>query len=84
MKKAIATPKGQPTKHVELTQAEVDSRLAEELANTAEQEANAWLHSRIDEYPTMEEIIHAMLDGTLDEIQVKRAAIKTKYPKPTV
>ena len=35
------------------------------------------------EYPTIEECIHAILDDDLDELQKKRQAIKTKYPKPS-
>lgn len=36
------------------------------------------------EYPTHEDCIHALLDGgdTLTELQEKRQAVKTKYPKP--
>ena len=36
------------------------------------------------EYPMLEEVIHALIDGgdTLTELQAKRQAIKNKYPKP--
>ena len=39
--------------------------------------------NRKNEYPTLQECIHALLDGgdTLTELQEKRTAIKNKYPK---
>lgn len=33
------------------------------------------------EYPTIEECVHAILDGELDDLQIKRQAVKDKYPK---
>ena len=33
------------------------------------------------EYPSIEECIHAILDNELDALQVKRQAVKKKYPK---
>ena len=38
---------------------------------------------RVSEYPNLQEAIHALLDGgdTLTELQAKRTATKTKYPK---
>jgi len=44
-------------------------------------EADMWAENRQREYPTIQECIHAILDNTLDELQVKRAAVKAKYPK---
>ena len=40
--------------------------------------------NRQAEYPTHEDCIHALLDGgdTLTDLQDKRQAVKTKYPKP--
>ena len=34
------------------------------------------------EYPSIEECVHAILDDQLDALQVKRQAVKAKYPKP--
>jgi len=34
------------------------------------------------EYPSIEECVHAILDDKLEALQVKRKAIKDKYPKP--
>ena len=40
-----------------------------------------YAQKRIAEYPTMDECLHAILDGDLTAIQEKRAAVKAKYPK---
>tara|TARA_R110000851_G_scaffold241680_2_gene394278 strand:+ start:363 stop:614 length:252 start_codon:yes stop_codon:yes gene_type:complete len=81
MKKAIATPHGQPTSYVDLTQDEANARNAEIASNEAKELANAWKVGRANEYPTMEECIHAILDGDLEALQAKRQAVKLKYPK---
>ena len=49
----------------------------------AEYDAEEWKRNRQAEYPTHEDCIHALLDGgdTLTELQEKRQAVKTKYPK---
>jgi hypothetical protein len=49
----------------------------------AEYDAEEWKRNRQAEYPTHEDCIHALLDGgdTLTELQAKRTATKTKYPK---
>ena len=36
---------------------------------------------RKTEYPTIEECVHAILDDDLTALQVKRQAVKDKYPK---
>ena len=36
---------------------------------------------RLQEYPSIQECIHAILDNDLDALQVKRKLIKEKYPK---
>ena len=42
-------------------------------------------YDRLQEYPNLQECIHALLDGgdTLTELQTKRSEIKQKFPKPT-
>jgi hypothetical protein len=45
-------------------------------------DAVQYQEDRRREYPSIEECIHAILDGTLEEVQAKRAAVKLKYPKP--
>ena len=47
-------------------------------------DSEEWKRNRQAEYPSHEDCIHALLDGgdTLTELQEKRQAVKTKYPKP--
>ena len=49
----------------------------------ADYDAEEWKRNRQAEYPSMDDCIHALLDGgdTLTELQAKRTATKTKYPK---
>ena len=49
-------------------------------------DAEEWKRNRQAEYPSMDDCIHALLDGgdTLTELQAKRTATKTKYPKSGV
>ena len=58
---------------------EVDAKI-EELK--AEWKAEEWKRKRQSEYPSLEECIHAILDGELEELQAKRKVVKEKYPKP--
>ena len=61
-------------------------RDAEEQAwadKAPERELKAFYDKRKSEYPTIEECVHAILDGELDDLQIKRQAIKDKYPKET-
>ena len=44
-------------------------------------DAQASARSRKTEYPTIEECVHAILDDDLTALQVKRQAVKDKYPK---
>ena len=43
--------------------------------------ANTYKEKRKEEYPTIEECVHAILDGELDDLQIKRQVVKDKYPK---
>ena len=49
----------------------------------AEYDAEQWKRNRQAEYPSIQDCIHALLDGgdTLTELQEKRQEIKAKYPK---
>ena len=47
----------------------------------AEYDAQSYARSRQAEYPSIEECVHAILDDDLDTLQVKRQAVKDKYPK---
>ena len=54
---------------------------AEETRLQAEYDSLAYARSRKTEYPTIEECVHAILDDDLAALQVKRQAVKDKYPK---
>jgi hypothetical protein len=47
----------------------------------AEQAATQYQRDRKAEYPSIEECVHAILDGELDALQAIRAEIKARYPK---
>ena len=47
-----------------------------------EKQATQYQRDRLKEYPSIQEFIHAILDNDLDALQVKRTAVKVKYPKP--
>ena len=48
----------------------------------AEYDSQTYARNRQAEYPSIEECVHAILDDQLDALQVKRQAVKAKYPKP--
>jgi len=48
----------------------------------AEYNALQYQRDRLQEYPSIEECIHAILDDDLEALQAKRSAVKAKYPKP--
>ena len=53
---------------------------AQEAIKRAARDADhTW--KRRAEYPSIEECVHAILDGDLVALQEKRAAVKAKYPK---
>jgi|18_taG_2_1085343.scaffolds.fasta_scaffold63172_2 hypothetical protein len=62
----------------EPTTSEID---AEVIRLQAEYDAQSYARSRKVEYPTIEECVHAILDDDLTALQVKRQAVKDKYPK---
>ena len=47
----------------------------------AEQKLVEYKKLRKAEYPSIEECVHAILDDNLEALQVKRKAVKDKYPK---
>jgi len=63
-----------------IPKADIEAKMAE---LQAEYDAEEWKRNRQAEYPSHEDCIHALLDGgdTLTELQAKRTATKTKYPK---
>lgn len=50
----------------------------------AEYDSKQYQRDRFLEYPSIQDCIHALLEGgdTLTELQAKRIAIKEKFPKP--
>ena len=55
--------------------------LAKQAELKADYEAKEYQRKRQAEYPSIEECVHAILDDTLTELQIKRTAVKEKYPK---
>ena len=49
----------------------------------AEYDAKDWERNRQAEYPSLEDCIHALLDGgdTLTDLQAQRQTVKDAYPK---
>ena len=71
---------------IQLTEQEISDLQNQEqawLKKKAEYDAEEWKRNRQSEYPSIDDCIHALLDGgdTLTELQAKRTATKTKYPK---
>lgn len=67
---------------IEIDQALVDEKIVE--INQAN-ELVKYKYDRRFEYPSIQDCIHALLDGgdALAELQTKRAEVKAKYPKPS-
>ena len=61
------------------TEAELQAAWNEHIAEHA---ATQYQRDRAAEYPSIEECVHAILDGELDALQAVRAEIKARYPKP--
>jgi hypothetical protein len=72
---------------IDLTAEEVEATLntwaENELARQLDEEANGWLKNRLEHYPSLQECIHALLDGgdTLTDLQLARQLVKDTYPK---
>jgi len=58
-----------------------DEITAEQARLQAIEDAQAYARNRKAEYPTIQECVHAILDDDLAALQVKRQAVKDKYPK---
>jgi hypothetical protein len=63
------------------TQAEKDAIAAAQAEVKKNFDALDYKTKRMSEYPTIEECVHAILDDDLEALQVKRTAVKEKYPK---
>ena len=64
--------------HSELTWEKVN---AEMTRLQTEYDAQDYARKRMAEYPTIQEAVHAILDDDLENLQIKRQAVKEKYPK---
>ena len=64
--------------HPELTWSAVS---AEMDRIQAEYDAQDYARNRKEEYPTIEECVHAILDDDLENLQILRQAVKDKFPK---
>ena len=66
-----------------IPKADIEAKMVEVQADY---DAEEWKRNRQSEYPSIDDCIHALLDGedTLTELQAKRTAIKNKYPKSGV
>ena len=66
-----------------IPKADIEAKMVEVQADY---DAEEWKRNRHIEYPSIDDCIHALLDGgnTLTELQAKRTATKTKYPKSGV
>ena len=63
-----------------IPKADIEAKMVE---LQADYDAEEWKRNRQIEYQSIDDCIHALLDGgdTLTELQAKRTATKTKYPK---
>ena len=74
---------------VELTAEEVEATIntwaENELAKQLDEEQNGWLKNRLEQYPSLQDCIHALLDGgdTLTDLQASRQLVKDNNPKPS-
>ena len=67
---------------VEVDEVQVNQKISE---IEVRQKLVEYKFEREMEYPTLNECIHALLDGgdTLKQLQKKRTAVKKKFPKPS-
>ena len=61
------------------TMTDVENKLSE---LQADYDSKQYQRDRLQEYPSIQECVHAILDDDLEALQAKRSAVKAKYPKP--
>ena len=61
------------------TDKEINDKVAELKKQYAD---NEYQKKRLEEYPDLQECIHAILDDDLTALQAKRKLVKEKFPKP--
>jgi hypothetical protein len=64
-----------------LTSEQLEQVTAKAVELQAEYDSQEYSRSRQQEYPSIQECIHAILDDDLTALQEKRQAVKDKYPK---
>jgi len=69
----------------DITQPTDEAIATEQARLQAEYDALAWKRNRQAEYPSLQDCIHALLDGgdTLTDLQALRAQVKSDNPKPS-
>ena len=67
----------------EITQPTDEAIATEQARLQAEYDAKDWERNRLEQYPSLQDCIHALLDGgdTLTDLQAQRQAVKDQYPK---
>ena len=68
----------------DITQPTDEAIATEQTRLQAEYDAKDWERNRQAEYPSLEDCIHALLDGgdTLTDLQALRTQVKSDNPKP--
>ena len=69
----------------DITQPTDEAIATEQTRLQAEYDAKDWERNRQAEYPSLEDCIHALLDGgdTLTDLQALRTQVKSDNPKPS-
>ena len=69
----------------DITQPTDEAIATEQARLQAEYDALAWKRNRQAEYPSLQDCIHALLDGgdTLTDLQALRTQVKSDNPKPS-
>lgn len=68
----------------DITQPTDEAIATEQARLQAEYDAKDWERNRLKHYPSLQDCIHALLDGgdTLTDLQLARQLVKDTYPKP--
>jgi hypothetical protein len=68
----------------DITQPTDEAIATEQARLQAEYDAKDWERNRLEQYPSLQDCIHALLDGgdTLTDLQSARQLVKDTYPKP--
>ena len=68
----------------DITQPTDEAIATEQARLQAEYDAKDWERNRLEQYPSLQDCIHALLDGgdTLTDLQAQRQVVKDNHPKP--